>query len=98
MRRRPRPAPAPRAKAMGLGVTQAMASEVVPAAHNTTVVAKAGALDPMMSGAQRLDSPWLRAAMLTPSVSAAMTTTRLRRRRSAAVRGAAAQAGRRRWR
>jgi hypothetical protein len=68
--------PAPRARAMGLGVRQAMASEIVPAAHNTTVVAKAGAHDPMMSGAQRLDSPWLRAAMLTPSVSAAMTTTR----------------------
>jgi hypothetical protein len=61
---------------MGLGVTQAMASEVVPAAHNTTVVGKAGALAAMTSGAQRLDSPWLRAAMLTPSVSAALTTTR----------------------
>jgi uncharacterized protein YcbK (DUF882 family) len=70
------PAPAPHAKAMGLGVTQAMASEVVPAAHNTTVVGKAGALAAMTSGAQRLDSPWLRAAMLTPSVSAALTTTR----------------------
>jgi uncharacterized protein YcbK (DUF882 family) len=70
------PAPAPHAKAMGLGVTQAMASEVVPAAHNTTLVGKTGALAAMTSGAQRLDSPWLRAAMLTPSVSAALTTTR----------------------
>jgi hypothetical protein len=30
----------------------------------------------MTSGAQRLDSPWLRAAMLTPSISHAMTVTR----------------------
>ena len=30
----------------------------------------------MTSGAQRLDSPWLRATMLTPSVSGAMTATR----------------------
>ena len=51
-----------------------------PATPNTTVVAKAGAASgtfaQMTSGAQRLDSPWLRAAMLTPSFSHAMTTTR----------------------
>jgi len=73
--------PAPRAKAMGLGVTRAMASEATPnAPANTTVVAKAGTVSgtfaPMTSGGQRLDSPWLRAAILTPSVSHALTTTR----------------------
>ena len=74
--------PAPRAKAMGAGVSKAVAAEVAPetrqfaATPNTTVVAKAGAFTAMTSGAQRLDSPWLRAAMLTPSFSHAMTTTR----------------------
>jgi hypothetical protein len=61
---------------MGLGVAQAMATEPAPA-PNTSVVGKADAASVhMMSGAQRLDSPWLRAAMLTPSVSGAMTATR----------------------
>jgi uncharacterized protein YcbK (DUF882 family) len=47
---------------------------VMPAAGNTTVAVKA----PDMSiGGQRSDSPWLRAAMLTPSVSEFMTSTRL---------------------
>lgn len=74
-------APAPQANAMGSGVSRAMAEEAEPriaATPNTTVVAKAGAggAAPLMSGAQRLDSPWLRAAMLTPSVSHAMTVTR----------------------
>ncbi len=32
---------------------------------------------PMAIGGQRLSSPWMRAAMLTPSVSQAMTVTRL---------------------
>ncbi|MGN6570619.1 MAG: DUF882 domain-containing protein [Pseudolabrys sp.] len=76
--------PAPRARAMGAGVTKAVAAEAAPEARrfaatpNTTVVAKAGqgAFTAMTSGAQRLDSPWLRAAMLTPSVSHAMTTSR----------------------
>jgi len=78
--------PAPRAAAMGAGVTKAVAAEAAPetrqfaATPNTTVVAKAGAASgtfaQMTSGAQRLDSPWLRAAMLTPSFSHAMTTTR----------------------
>jgi uncharacterized protein YcbK (DUF882 family) len=77
--------PAPRAKAMGAGASEAVAAEVAPetrqfaATPNTTVVAKAGpsAFTAMTSGAQRLDSPWLRAAMLTPSVSHSMTTTRM---------------------
>ncbi|HXD43917.1 MAG TPA: DUF882 domain-containing protein [Pseudolabrys sp.] len=76
-------APPPRAKAMGAGVSKAMAAVAEPriaATPNTTVVAKAGAASGtfahMTSGAQRLDSPWLRAAMLTPSISHAMTVTR----------------------
>ena len=32
---------------------------------------------PMAIGGQRPNSPWMRAAMLTPSVTAAMTVTRL---------------------
>jgi uncharacterized protein YcbK (DUF882 family) len=71
--------PAVRVKAMGLGVTRAMAGEAQPA-RNTTLADKVGALSgtfaSMTSGAQRLDSPWLRAAMLTPSVSHALTATR----------------------
>ena len=85
MRRRHPPSPPPRAKAMGAGASEAVAAEVAPetrqfaATPNTTVVAKAGpgAFTAMTSGAQRLDSPWLRAAMLTPSVSHSMTTTRM---------------------
>jgi uncharacterized protein YcbK (DUF882 family) len=77
--------PAPRARAMGIGVSKAVAEEAgsaslsVAAGPNTTLVAKAGAgsYGAMMSGGQRLDSPWLRAAMLTPSVSRSMTTTRM---------------------
>jgi hypothetical protein len=30
----------------------------------------------MLSGAQRIDSPWIRAAMLTPSASENLTVTR----------------------
>jgi hypothetical protein len=46
---------------------------VVPSDHNTTVAVK----PPMSIGGQRPDSPWLRAAILTPSVTAYMTATRL---------------------
>ena len=71
---------APRAKAMGLGVMRAMTGEAASATYNTSVVGKASAVSgvfaQMTSGAQRLDSPWLRAAMLTPSVSRSLTTTR----------------------
>ena len=79
--------PMPRARAMGVGVSTAVAAETAPEARqfaatsNTTVVAKAGEMSGtfahMTSGAQRLDSPWLRAAMLTPSISRSMTTTRM---------------------
>src|SRR6185437_6357775 len=70
------PAPQPRVRVMGLGATQAMAHEA-PLSRNMSIVAEAGPFAQMTSGAQRLDSPWLRAAMLTPSVSGAMTATRL---------------------
>jgi uncharacterized protein YcbK (DUF882 family) len=54
---------------------------VMPAPTNTTVVVKPP-LAPantanLASGGQRSDSPWLRAAMLTPSVSGFMTAMRL---------------------
>jgi uncharacterized protein YcbK (DUF882 family) len=41
----------------------------------TSSVAKSESFDGMTSGAQRLDSPWLRAAMLTASVSTELTVT-----------------------
>jgi hypothetical protein len=41
----------------------------------TTVVAKTETFDRMISGAQRIDSPWLRATMLTASVSDDLTVT-----------------------
>jgi uncharacterized protein YcbK (DUF882 family) len=47
---------------------------VIPAASNTTVAVKPPA---MTIGGQRYDSPWLRAAMLTPSVRGYMTASRL---------------------
>jgi len=49
----------------------------MPAQGNTTVVAKPALAAAGANANQRSDSPWLRAAMLTPSVSAYMTTTRL---------------------
>jgi hypothetical protein len=59
---------------------RAMTGEAASATYNATVVGKASAVSgvfaQMTSGAQRLDSPWVRAAMLTPSVSRSMTTTR----------------------
>ena len=69
------PAPVTRARPMGERVPRmAREATVIPGAANTTIAVKA----PDMSiGGQRSDSPWLRAAMLTPSVSAFMTSTRL---------------------
>ena len=55
-----------------------MEARIIPASSNTTVVEKppfASAL--AMSGSERSDSPWLRAAMLTPSVRSFMTLTRV---------------------
>ena len=71
------PAPEPRLQAMGGRMTEAMAHEAVPVARDASVVAAAGPFASLTSGAQRIDSPWLRAAMLTPSVSASMTATRM---------------------
>jgi hypothetical protein len=76
----------PRAKAMGIAVTRAMTGEAPPAVRGATLAGPLGAISGSVSGAfahmasggaQRLDSPWLRAAMLTPSVSHALTATRL---------------------
>jgi uncharacterized protein YcbK (DUF882 family) len=67
--------PAPtRVRPMGERVPQiAHEATLLPGAANTTVAMKA----PDMSiGGQRYDSPWLRAAMLTPSMTDYMTSTR----------------------
>lgn len=69
------PPPQPHTRAVRLGVMPAMGHQA--AAGNMTVVTEAGPLTHITSGAPRLGSPWLRATMLTPSVSGAMTTTRL---------------------
>ena len=68
-------APVARARPMGERVPQlAREATVLPGPANTTVAVKA----PDMSiGGQRGDSPWLRAAMLTPSVTNFMTSARL---------------------
>ena len=50
---------------------------VMPASANTTVVVKPPLAAAMYSGGQRLDSPWLRAMVVTPSVSEFMTAMRL---------------------
>lgn len=66
-----------RARPMGSRLPRlAKEASVMPAQGNTTVVEKP-ALEPAASFAQRSDSPWLRAAMLTPSVSTYMTATQL---------------------
>jgi uncharacterized protein YcbK (DUF882 family) len=69
------PAQAARTRPMGERVPQlAREATVMPGAANTTIAVKA----PDMSiGGQHADSPWLRAAMLTPSVTDFMTSTRL---------------------
>ena len=53
-------------------------ARMVPASANANMVAKP-ALAPAlaMGGGERSDSPWLRATMLTPSVTGFMTTTRV---------------------
>jgi hypothetical protein len=45
-------------------------------AANSTLAVKSTLTGTMAIGGQRSDSPWLRAAMLTPSVSGYMTATR----------------------
>jgi uncharacterized protein YcbK (DUF882 family) len=55
----------------------ASATGSVPAAApKATGAGGARSTAPLTSGAQRLDSPWLRAAMLTPSVTHTLTATR----------------------
>ncbi len=53
-------------------------ARVIPTSSNTSVVVKAP-LSPVLAtgGSERSDSPWLRAAMLTPSVRNYMTATRV---------------------
>jgi len=73
------PAPTSRVRPMGERVPQlareaTIEATVMPGGANTTVAVKA---PDMAIGGQRSDSPWLRAAMLTPSVSEFMTSTRL---------------------
>jgi uncharacterized protein YcbK (DUF882 family) len=57
--------------------TEATVATVMPAQGNTTVVEKPALLPAQASAGQRTDSPWLRAALLTPSFSTYMTATRL---------------------
>jgi len=70
---------ATRARPMGARLPRMPAeARMIPTMSNTTVVAKpplASAL--AMGGGERSDSPWLRAAMLTPSVRSFMTATRV---------------------
>jgi len=67
------PAPMPRARPMGRNIPQ-IAKEATLAPVQTAVLPKALA-PALISGGQRADSPWLRAAVLTPSVSGYMSTT-----------------------
>jgi hypothetical protein len=53
-------------------------ARVIPTATNTSVVVKPPLAPALASGGgERADSPWLRAAMLTPSVRGFMTVTRV---------------------
>jgi uncharacterized protein YcbK (DUF882 family) len=52
-------------------------ASVMPAQSKTTVLEKPALAAAAASIGQRIDSPWLRAAMLTPSFSTYMTATRL---------------------
>ena len=52
-------------------------ASVLPAQGNTTTVAKPAFATASANSGLRYDSPWLRAAMLTPSVSTFMTATRM---------------------
>jgi uncharacterized protein YcbK (DUF882 family) len=50
---------------------------VIQTQGNTTIAEKAALTPAQANGGQPVESPWLRAAILTPSFSSAMTTTRL---------------------
>jgi hypothetical protein len=67
-----------RTRPMGSRIPQLpQEASVMPAQGNTTTVAKPALAAASANNSVRSDSPWLRAAMLTPSVSAFMTTTRM---------------------
>jgi uncharacterized protein YcbK (DUF882 family) len=69
------PAPVTRARPMGRSVPRLpREATILPGTPNTTVALKPPA---MSIGGQRSDSPWLRAAMLTPNVSQFLTASRL---------------------
>jgi uncharacterized protein YcbK (DUF882 family) len=71
----PRPA---RARPMGKSIPQLPATAtLVPPSSPAGVAVKHAFAPSLTSGGQRADSPWLRAAMLTPSVSAFMSATRM---------------------
>jgi len=69
---------AARARPMGTRLPSLpMEARIIPSAANTTLVEKPPLTAALpMGGGARADSPWLRAAMLTPSVSDYLTTTR----------------------
>jgi len=72
------PTSAARARPMGRHLPRLIArAEASPAPFNTTVPATAPFASAMAIGGQRWGSPWLRAAMLTPSVAGFMTMTRM---------------------
>jgi uncharacterized protein YcbK (DUF882 family) len=68
------PTPVARVRPMGATVPRLpREATVLPSDDSTTVAVK----PPMSMGGQRTDSPWLRAAMLTPNLTDFMTVTRL---------------------
>jgi uncharacterized protein YcbK (DUF882 family) len=69
----------PQARPMGVvrSPRQPVEASVMPAQGNTTVVEKPPLSPAQASAGQPTDSPWLRAAMLTPSFSTYMSATRL---------------------
>jgi len=74
----PAPERAAKTKPMGSRVPRLISTaNASPAPDNTTVVAKSLLPATMAIGGQHPGSPWLRAAMLTPSMSGYMNTTRL---------------------
>ena len=68
-----------RARPMGSRLPQMPAeARVIPTSSNSSAVVKPPLAPALaMGGGTRIDSPWLRAAMLTPSVRGFMTTTRV---------------------
>ena len=74
------PAPA-RARPMGANIARLPETAAIAIPADTTLAEKPAlrpAITPTLSGgAQTFDSPWLRAAMLTPSVNGFMTATQL---------------------